>query len=467
MKSAILKKSLAVYVLLSAFVLAITTFAGGRLTLDTVISNQADSFYRGAEELSEHALLADDAALPDHFALLSAALEVDLRYIGADGRIYVMALRDDSAASDTLTSIEGFDFASFGPGYYEIGDFFGLYPATPHLTVLFPVTSEFTTAGYLALSRPVTELYKIRDSVLAIFLKMTAANLLISFTVLFLLSLGITHPLSRIIGGAKEFASGNFSHRIDVRSRDELGYLADSLNYMGGEIRKSRDYQGQFIANVSHDFRSPLTSIKGFTEAMLDGTIPPEMQEKYLHVIADETERLEKLTSGILALSTYENQTAELSLSVFDINEVLKNTAVVFEMLCRRKKIRIRLILSGQQLPVRADKEKIEQVIYNLLDNAVKFSDRSSEIRLETSEKYGKCHVSVSDDGAGIPQHELTKIWDRFYKVDASRGKDRKGTGLGLSIVREIISAHDQQITVVSTPGAGTTFTFTLELGDQ
>ncbi|HUM85118.1 MAG TPA: ATP-binding protein, partial [Lachnospiraceae bacterium] len=132
---------------------------------------------------------------------------------------------------------------------------------------------------------------------------------------------------------------------------------------------------------------------------------------------------------------------------------------------CRKKKIRINLVLTGEQLTVNADKEKIEQVIYNLLDNAVKFSNRNSTIKLETTLRHGKCYVSVRDEGCGIAKDDLTRIWDRFYKSDESRGKDRRGTGLGLSIVKEIISAHGQTINVISTENVGTEFIFTLPLG--
>ena len=203
--------------------------------------------------------------------------------------------------------------------------------------------------------------------------------------------------------------------------------------------------------------------IKGFTEAMTDGTIPPEMHEKYLKIISGETDRLVKMTQDILRLNDMDQNKVILTLSDFDINEELKKTAAVFEGSCRKKKISIDLVLSGETFLVHADREKIEQVIYNLLDNAIKFSGKNSAITLETTEKFGKCYVSVKDEGIGIPSSEITSIWERFYKGDSSRGKDRKGTGLGLAIVREIIQAHGQRINVISTVGVGTEFVFTLD----
>ena len=232
---------------------------------------------------------------------------------------------------------------------------------------------------------------------------------------------------------------------------------------MSGELSKSGEYQHKFVANVSHDFRSPLTSIKGFVEAIMDGTIPPEMQDRYLKIVVDETERLEKLTQSLLTLDKLDSKGRPLHMNDFDINRTIKNTVATFEGICRKKMITIELHLESETLMVHADMEQIQQVLYNLIDNAIKFSSDNSIIKAETSERHGTVFVSIKDSGVGIPREKQNKIWDRFYKIDSSRGKDRKGTGLGLSIVREIIAAHNQNINVISTEGVGTEFIFTLE----
>ena len=242
-----------------------------------------------------------------------------------------------------------------------------------------------------------------------------------------------------------------------------MGYLAKNLNYMADKLNRSGEYQRQFISNISHDFRSPLTSIKGYIEAMLDGTIPVEMQEKYLKIISYETERLEKLTRGLLTLNELDIQKRMLNIQPFDINGVIKATAASFEGSCTSRNILLELILSGKELLAQADMEQIQQVLYNLLSNAIKFSPDNSTITIETTEKNGKIFVSVKDHGIGIPKASIHKIWERFYKIDRSRGKDQKGTGLGLAIVKEIINAHGQHINVISTEGIGTEFIFTLE----
>ena len=238
-----------------------------------------------------------------------------------------------------------------------------------------------------------------------------------------------------------------------------MGYLAKTLNYMSDELNKNGEYQRKFIANVSHDFRSPLTSIKGYVNAILDGTIPYEMQERYLKIIAFESERLEKLTRSLLTLNELDMKKRMMHIQRFDINDTIKNTAATFEGICTSHQIRLELLLSGHELYVRADMEQIQQVLYNLLDNAIKFSNDNSSVQIETTVKSGKVFVSVKDYGTGIPKESLGKIWDRFYKIDASRGKDRKGTGLGLSIVKHAVQYLGGQIDLTSRVGEGTKIT--------
>ena len=200
---------------------------------------------------------------------------------------------------------------------------------------------------------------------------------------------------------------------------------------------------------------------------MLDGTIPPEMHEKYITIVLNETERLTKLTNSLLTLNNLNTKGMLLDKTDFDINQVIRNTASTFEGTCHNKSIAIEMILTGNEMYVHADMGKIQQVLYNLMDNAIKFSHHDSVIHIETLEKKNKLFVSVKDTGIGIPKEDLKLIWDRFYKSDLSRGKDKKGTGLGLSIVKEIINAHNEHINVISTPGVGSEFIFSLPKSHQ
>ena len=241
-----------------------------------------------------------------------------------------------------------------------------------------------------------------------------------------------------------------------------MGYLSASLNYMSSQLKDMEEYQKKIVANVSHDFRSPLTSIKGYVQAMTDGTIPPQLHQKYLNIILFETERLTDLTQDLLTLNEFDRNEMILDKTEFDIQQMIKNTAASFEGTCTSKRISIELLLLAGNILVYADRRRIQQVLYNLIDNAIKFSGNDSSITIEVTEKNEKVFVSVKDTGMGIPKKELNKIWERFYKSDLSRGKDKKGTGLGLAIVKEAIQAHDEHINVISTEGVGTEFIFSL-----
>lgn len=455
------------YLILAILSLLVVTTLGRQLVENSRVRAEADTMYAEASRIAaSHGVryFIDSADLKESYENLqtiAAADETVIRVIATDGTEIINTEAPYNPKESHV--IESFNYATFGPGIYEIGTFYDEY-AEDCLSVICPVTSGVRVRGYIAITE---NLAVIRDDVAAtvrIMMIIAAVNFGLSFLILLFFALTTYRPMLQIMDGAKEFASGNLQHKIRVTSHDEMGYLADTLNLMAGELRKNNDYQKNFISNVSHDFRSPLTSIKGFSEAMLDGTIPPEMHDRYLGIIVQETERLNKLTNTILELNSMDRDKTSLNMSRFDINAMLKSTAAVFEGSCRKKKISINLVLTGTELFVRGDREKIEQVVYNLLDNAIKFSDRSSEVKIETTIQRGKCAVSVKDEGCGIARDDLTKIWDRFYKSDSSRGRDRQGTGLGLSIVKEIISAHGQTISVVSTENVGTEFIFTLEM---
>lgn len=273
-------------------------------------------------------------------------------------------------------------------------------------------------------------------------------------------------PLKKICDAAKRFSIHRTNAPIILHTHDEYQELAEALNLIGDDLNNFDTYQRAFISNISHDFRSPLTSIHGYTQAMLDGTIPYESQEKYLNIILSETERLTNLTSNLLELNSFNQNKILLDLTDFDIHQTIIQTVNTLEGTASKKGISFILDFnSTDELIVNADEGKIHQVLYNLIDNAVKFSHNNSEVKIGTKKKGDKIFVSVKDSGIGIPKKSLNKVFDRFYKTDISRGKDKRGTGLGLAISQEIIRSHNQTINVVSTEGVGTEFIFTLKKG--
>lgn len=337
----------------------------------------------------------------------------------------------------------------------------------PVLTVVVGIPYNYSIRGYIVVSTTMQSIYD-KSVYYLDFINLGYLVFLVILSFIFVIIYFFAiHPVNKLKKIAMEYAQGHFDEEIKLRSHDEYKELYHAIKFMADELRNLDDYQKKFVANISHDFRSPLTSIRGYAEAMVDGTIPYEAQNKYLEIILFETERLTKLTTNLLALNSFDQKGALLDIRAFDINEVIRRTAGTFEGYCKKKKIILKLEFSSKEMYVEADKDKIQQVLYNLLDNAIKFSNADSQIKISTEEKGSKVFIAIKDHGIGIPKDSIKKIWERFYKTDTSRGKDKKGTGLGLSITKEIITAHKENINVVSTEGVGTEFIFTLPRSDN
>ena len=393
-------------------------------------------------------------------SLVAGFLNADIWIVDPDGTI--MLDSDDGKLNGRI--INGFDPA-LRSSVYQIGYFYGMFNKEM-LSVMAPINHEYTNIGYIVIHYPMSLVVSSTNEILNIVYITALVIFILSFVILIVFTIYVYVPLKSITAGAKEYASGHLDYKIKLHeSHDEVKYLGDTLNYMAAELNNSEHLQRDFISNVSHDFRSPLTSIKGYLEAILDGTIPQEAQEKYLKRVIAETERLSKLTEGMISLGAIEMK-SRLKLSRFDINETIRNVCSANENICSKKNIGFELVFEDNSELVYADEEKIKQVLYNLIDNAIKFSHNDSTITIRTYVRQKKVFVSVKDTGIGIPKSSIKKIWDRFYKTDVSRGRDKSGTGLGLSIVKEIIQSHNETIDVVSTEGVGTEFTFSLALSE-
>lgn len=425
-----------------------------------------------AGTMCQSATLMSTDYLPDYFSEristadvytqlkgISSYLESTVWFVAKDGTMIASARAEGVKSVPDV--ISAFDPLETGSSQYITGTYHDYFKEKV-ITVITPVTQQFSIKGYLLIHKPYEQITETKDIFSHRLLIMLLVVYLLSFIIFIGIQFFIYRPLRKITDAATQYASGNLDVVIPVNSQDEMGYLSASLNYMSAQLKDMEEYQKTFVANVSHDFRSPLTSIKGYVQAMADGTIPVELQDKYLKIILSETERLTDLTQDLLTLNEFDTKHLLLNKTKFDIHELIRNTAASFEGTCTAKKISIALVFTSRTLTVYADARKIQQVLYNLLDNAIKFSDPDSTITIETTERGEKVFVSVKDNGIGIPRKSLNKIWERFYKTDLSRGKDKKGTGLGLSIVKEIIQAHDENINVISTEGVGTEFVFSL-----
>ena len=458
-------KFILAYVCFAALCVVVVLTITSPITYSFLVRQKAAELYRSANEISNTyaEYFYDDAlSTEDVKWQLKAAGDfssLTIWIMNTNGEVIYNS--DTSAASDVSFTVEGFLEEDNSRSFYREGNFYGHFPEDM-LSVLCPINYNYNLKGYVVVHSPLIRIREQRNDLNLIILATIAVVFVMSTFILIVFTDIVYLPLRKITKATEAYAEGDFTYPIDVESNDEMGYLAASLTYMADKLSHFEDDQKKFIANVSHDFRSPLTSMKGYLEAMVDGTIPPEQHEKYLNIVKNETERLTKLTNNLLTLNNLNITGMNLDITDFDINNTIRTTVATFEGTSRNKHISFNLVLSGPQLYVSADKGKIEQVLYNLIDNAIKFSRPDSSIKLETSEKNETIFVSVKDSGIGIPKENLKQIFDRFYKTDHSRGKDKKGTGLGLSIVKEIINAHHENINVISTVDVGTEFIFTL-----
>ncbi len=279
----------------------------------------------------------------------------------------------------------------------------------------------------------------------------------------FYMSRRITAPLKRISKAAREYAKGNFSVRVPVKGIDEIAQLSESFNTMAQELENHEKTRSAFIANVSHDLRTPMTSISGFIDGMLMGAIPPEKFSHYLNLVATEVKRLSRLVSTLLDISRFEAGETKLNITEFDVCEMARQIVLSFEKKIEDKKLEVDFDWDSFNINVKADKDKIHQILYNICDNGIKFSKDGGKYIVSVKEKGKQVFVSIYNEGPGISPQDLPFIFDRFYKSDKSRGLDKTGVGLGLYISKTIIKAHGQEIWAKSAYGDYSEFVFTLE----
>lgn len=271
----------------------------------------------------------------------------------------------------------------------------------------------------------------------------------------------MTKPIKQISLASANFAKGDFSSRVSVESSDEIGEMTLAFNNMADSLEKSENLRRTFIANVSHELRSPMTSITGFVDGILDGTIPKEREEHYLKIVSDEVHRLSRLVSRMLDITVLQSKNIREEYNTFDFCEFIKHALQSFEKRAEEKDIRINLELPPHNILTEANEDSIYQVVYNLVDNALKFSENNSKIDVFISEKGSNVTFSVANYGAEIPKDQLKYVFDRFHKSDSSRSRDKDGLGLGLHIAKTIINLHKGTIRAESENNK-TTFSFTI-----
>lgn len=322
--------------------------------------------------------------------------------------------------------------------------------------------------GYVFVSNAPGNVIRNWGSPVALILFISGGVFVIALAAAFVYSKRMARPLDEMAAASRKFARGDFSVRVRQieEPEGEMGALIEAFNKMADSLESSEKRRSEFVGNISHELRTPMTSIAGFADGILDGTIPKAEEEKYLVIIRDETRRLSRLVRDMLDASQQRFHSGDTSKhSVFDITEVSVLTLLSFESRATQKGLDVDAQIPDNNIMVRADKDAITRVIFNLLDNAVKFADRDSTITLRIYKDDTKAYISIKDVGETIPQDDLPYIFDRFHKSDRSRSLDKDGVGLGLYLVKEIINAHDEDIIVKSANGV-TEFVFSLPLAD-
>jgi signal transduction histidine kinase len=399
-----------------------------------------------ASSTGNHIFITNSSGL----VILCSDRELNCPHIGKQLSDNVMSALSGSGDMDQLTNLDGF------------------YDGT-RFVVAKPISAaDGELIGYVFVSADTSSMVGAYRTFMWVALAVASAVLMLALLISLVYSRKMSEPLDEMAVAARKFAHGDFSVRVKNKDQrtDEVGALIDSFNEMADSLEKSEARRNAFIGNISHELRTPMTTIAGFADGILDGTIPKEDEGKYLAAIADETRRLSRLVRNMLDVSQLQARVSDKSRRKnFDLTELMLQTLLSFEKRADEKKLDMDLQLPEDHIMVFADPDAITQVIYNLVDNAVKFAFESSVITVLLYKKSGKAYVSIKDRGETIPPDDLPFIFDRFHKSDHSRSLDKDGVGLGLYLVKTIINSHDEDIAVTSRDGM-TEFVFTLALSE-
>lgn len=375
------------------------------------------------------------------------------------GRIMLASQGNQTPALGTLLSLP--KEVVEGKTVRHWGTMDGLF-LEKRLNLIFPLVLGGQVGGALFLSSPMPRIDFLMLNVLRILLISVIISLAVSFLIAFYISQRISRPVRTMKKAAEEFAKGNFDARIPAYEDDEMGELAVAFNHMAKSLEELEQNRRSFVANVSHELRSPLTTIGGFAEGLLDGTVSPENRERYLRIVLAEVKRMTRLVNDLLYMER--NSKEELHQTVFDINELIRLVLIGMESRITEKQIDVSVEFCKEAEWVKADQDGISRVVTNLLDNAVKFTHEKGDIGICVKEEGNRAKIQIANSGEVIPKEMQAHIFDRFYKGDQSRGVNKDGTGLGLHIVKVILAKHGQGISVISNETEGTVFTFSLPL---
>lgn len=461
----------AALILLCLMLLGITFRA---LLNDYLEEEKQETIYNNAETLVNLASAYDATGeLKDRWGdfriSLTTAAQVagtDALVCGLDGRVLVCSCQEmgcihsgrtvDQETVDRILS-QGEDFS--------VGTVSGIYESD-HFAEGMPIISRLTgeAIGVLIVVAPAEQIKGVLMQATTLFIYVSILVLAVAMVATFLLSRSQSESIQAVTKAAIRFGHGELDTRVATGGHNtvEMDDLASAFNAMADSLAQSEKQRQEFVANVSHELKTPMTTISGFMDGMLDGTIPPEQYRHYMQVISDEVRRLSRLVRSMLEISRLQAQgISEEKKRRFDLCETIGQVLISFEQRVNRKHIIMDVQLPDRSVWTKADPDSITQVIYNLTDNAIKFCNDGGMLSIRLEVDGSKARVTVQNTGPTVPPEELPLLFDRFHKADKSRSADREGVGLGLYIVKTILDSHGEDIKASSENGV-TTFTFTL-----
>ena len=332
------------------------------------------------------------------------------------------------------------------------------------LVAINPVISAGSKVGAVVAVKPAKAFFSFIDSILRLFVFSALASLVVSVGVAYYLVYRVYKPISQLKEATKHIGAGDYSYRVEIDGENEFAYLGVAFNKMADDLSALESSRRSFIANVSHELKTPMTTIGGYIDAIMDGTISADKQNHYLQIISSEVKRLSRLVVAMLNLSKIEAGERKLSKKEVNLSSMLFEVVLSFEQRIEQNNIEIIGLDSIGDISATVDSDMIYQVFYNLVDNAVKFTDNGGRVALRLTEQNGKAVFRIINECSGITKEDLSKIFERFYKVDRSRHFDTQGFGLDLYIAKTIVGMHGGQITARSTEGKSCEFLFWIPL---
>ncbi|MEA4813825.1 MAG: HAMP domain-containing sensor histidine kinase [Oscillospiraceae bacterium] len=422
-----------------------------------LVTQLATQYYTGES-------LADSTSFRTLASFAAEIADVQLLVCDNDGSVIMASDSDIQGRSLSIPEATAAEIRG-GEKYSGVNNLGGIYEHKQYIvgeSVMSPYTGNLV--GMILVTSDMSSFTQMWRAFFGIFFFTMITVMLIAVVLCSVTTVRQTKPIQDMVRAVRSFAAGNLDVRVNPNGQsDEMGELADAFNLMADSLQQTELRRREFIANVSHELKTPMTSIAGYTDGILDGTIPREKEKKYLQIISDESRRMSRLVRRMLDISRLQATDVIQEKRRFDVCESMRRTIISMEMKITDRGLDVEADIPEDSVFVMGDPDLIQQVIYNLMENAAKFAERGSTLKMGIGIKNGKALVFIQNRGETISPEEIPLLFERFHKSDKSRSEDKDGVGLGLYIVKTILRQHREDIKVTSENGL-TTFAFTLTL---